>query len=82
MHLKCSYLKKNLVGISSNFLYSIYDSENVIKIGGEFAAIFWNKAWAILQDIFQKLAYFKCKNINAYYVFIFLYFSSYYWSCW
>ena len=48
--------------ISSNFLHSISTSicsENVIKIGGDFGAIFWKKAWAIVQGIFQKLAHFK-----------------------
>ena len=36
-----------------------YVSENVIKIFGDFGAIFWKKAWAIIvQCIFQKLADF------------------------
>ena len=34
-------------------------SENVIKIGGDFGAIFRKKAWAIAFAFFQKLAYFK-----------------------
>ena len=36
-----------------------YESENVIKNFGDFGAIFWKKAWAIVQGIFQKLAYFE-----------------------
>ena len=35
-----------------------YVSENVIKIFCDFGAIFWKKAWAIVQGIFQKLADF------------------------
>ena len=35
-----------------------YVSENVIKIFGDFGAIFWKKAWAIVQGIFQKLTDF------------------------
>ena len=34
-----------------------YVSKNVIKIGGDFGAIFWKKAWAIVQGIFQILVY-------------------------
>ena len=59
--LKVAITRKLLVGISSNFLHSIghqYVSENVIKILGDFGAIFWKKAWAIVQGIFQKLANF------------------------
>ena len=33
-------------------------SENVIQILGDFGAIFWKKAWAIVQGNFQKLADF------------------------
>ena len=36
-----------------------YVLENVIKIGGHFLAIFWKKAWAIVQCFFQILAHFK-----------------------
>ena len=32
--------------------------KNVIKIGGDFGAIFWKKPLAIVQGIFQKLAHF------------------------
>ena len=39
----------------------VYVSENVIKIGGNFGAIFRNKPWAIAFALFQKLARFlKC----------------------
>ena len=34
-------------------------SENVIKILGDFGAIFWKKVWAIVQGNFQKWADFK-----------------------
>ena len=43
------------LGISPNFLHSIRTSiciKNVIKIGGDFGAIFQKKAWAIVQGIF------------------------------
>ena len=43
---KMAITPKIEVGISSNFLHSIstsYASENVIKIWGDFAAIFWKK---------------------------------------
>ena len=33
-------------------------SENLIKIGGDFGAIFSKKAWAIVQGNFQNLAHF------------------------
>ena len=33
-------------------------SENVIKIRGDLGAIFWKKAWAIVQGICQKMVYF------------------------
>ena len=33
-------------------------SENVIKILSDFGAIFWKKAWAIVQGNFQNLAHF------------------------
>ena len=36
----------------------VYVSENVIKIRGDFGAIFWKKAWAIVQGNFQKMAHF------------------------
>ena len=36
-----------------------YVSENVIKIGGDFGAIFWTKTLAIVQGNFKKLAHFK-----------------------
>ena len=39
-------------------MYNVHQ-ENVIKIGGNFEAIFWKKAWAIVQGIFQKTALFK-----------------------
>ena len=29
-----------------------------MKMGGDFGTIFWKKGWAIVQGIFQKLAYF------------------------
>ena len=35
-----------------------YASENVIKIFGDFRAIFWKKPWAIALGIFQILAHF------------------------
>ena len=35
-----------------------YVSENVIKIWGDFLAIFWKKAWAIALGIFQNLDVF------------------------
>ena len=50
--------KKVLVGISLNFLHSIRTSKNVIKIGGDFGAIFWKKAWAIVQGIFSEIGSF------------------------
>ena len=34
-------------------------SENLIKFFCDFGAIFWKKAWAIVQGNFQKLADFK-----------------------
>ena len=36
----------------------MYVSENVIKIGGDFGAIFWKKPWAVAFPFFQKLARF------------------------
>ena len=36
----------------------VYVSENVIKIRGDFGAIFWKKSWAIVQGNFQKMAGF------------------------
>ena len=39
-------------------MYLQYVSENVIKIGGDFGAIFWKKPWAIVQGIFQKFGIF------------------------
>ena len=50
-----------LVGISSNFLNSTRTSICIRKCnknGGNFGAIFWKKAWAIVQGIFHKLAHF------------------------
>ena len=39
----------------------MYVSENVIKIGGDFGAIFQKKLWTIAFALFQKLACFlKC----------------------
>ena len=49
------------VGISSNFLHSIRTSICIRKCNknfGDFLAIIWKKAWAIVQGIFQKLANF------------------------
>ena len=59
--LKMVVTRKIEVGISSNFLHSISTSiciKNVIKIFGDFGAIFWKKALAIVQGNFQKLAIF------------------------
>ena len=50
--------RKLFVRMSSKFLHSKghqYASENVIKIGGDFGAIFRKKPWAIAQGIFQKI---------------------------
>ena len=33
-------------------------------MGGDFGAIFWKKAWAIVQGIFQNLADFKNGHIS------------------
>ena len=56
--LKMAKTQKLLVGISL-ILYLLhskrknqYVSKNVIKIRGEFEAIFQKKAWAIVQGIF------------------------------
>ena len=49
------------VRISSNFLHSISTSICIRKCNknfGDFGAIFWKKAWAIVQGFFQKLADF------------------------
>ena len=42
----------------STHIYIVLFCFNVIKIGSDFGAIFWKKAWAIVQGIFQKLARF------------------------
>ena len=36
-----------------------YVKENVIKIFGDFGAIFWKKAWAIVQGFCQEFGVFK-----------------------
>ena len=59
--LQMAITQKIEVGISSNFLHSIRTSiciRKVIKIGGDSVAIFWKKAWAIVQGTFQNLAHF------------------------
>ena len=59
--LKMAITRKIEVRISSNFLHSISTSiciRKCNKIFGDFGAIFWKKAWAIVQGIFQKLANF------------------------
>ena len=54
--------QKIFIGISSNFLHSIRTSICIRKCNKKFfcifGAIFWKKAWAIVQGIFQKLADF------------------------
>ena len=47
-----------VIEISFKALGHQYVSENVIKIGSDFGAIFWKKPWAIVQCIFQKLVNF------------------------
>ena len=37
---------------------NIMIGKDINKIGGDFGAIFWKKAWAIVQGNFQKLAHF------------------------
>ena len=59
--LKMAITRKFELGISSNFLHSIRTSICIRKCNknwGDFLAIFWKKAWAIVQDIFQNLAHF------------------------
>ena len=59
--LKWPQLKKYLSESAQTFYIAQghqYVSENVIKIWGDFGAIFRKKAWAIVQGIFQKLAHF------------------------
>ena len=54
--LKMVITRKIEVGISSNLLQSISTSiciKNVIKIFGDFGAIFWKKPWTIALGIFQ-----------------------------
>ena len=63
------YVSENVLKIEKSFpiifakiwpitLYYMYVIENAIKNGGDFQAIFQNKAWAIGQGTFQKLARF------------------------
>ena len=59
--LKLTVTRKIEVRISSNLLHSIITSiciENVIKIFGDFGAIFWKNPWTIVQWFFQILAHF------------------------
>ena len=58
--LKMVVTRKIEVGINSNLLHSIRTSiyMYVIKIFGDFGAIFWKKLWAIVQEFFQILAHF------------------------
>ena len=59
--LKMTVTQKIEVGIDSNLLHSISTSiciKNVIKIFGDFGAIFWKNPWAIVQGFFQILAHF------------------------
>ena len=59
--LKMVITRKIELGISSNFLHSIRTSiciRKCDKIFCIFGAIFWKKAWAIVQGIFQKLVDF------------------------
>ena len=59
--LKMTVTRKIEVGISSNLLHSISTSiciKNVIKIFGDFGAIFCKNSWAIALGIFQILAHF------------------------
>ena len=59
--LKMVITRKFELGIGSNFLHNKGHqcvSENVKKNFGDFGAIFWKKAWAIVQGNFQKLAHF------------------------
>ena len=54
--------RKIEVGISSNLLHSISTSiciRKCNKILGDFLAIFWKKAWAIVQEFFPKFGVFK-----------------------
>ena len=51
------YLKMAIKIQLENFYIALghqYVSENVIKIGDDFLAIFWRKAWAIVQGFFPK----------------------------
>ena len=60
--LKMAITQKFELRISSNFLHSKghqYVSENVIKIGGDFGAIFQKIAWAIVQGIFRISSFLK-----------------------
>ena len=50
--LKKLITPKYFVRISSNFLHSVKTSENVMKTGGGFGAIFWKKPWAIYSPCF------------------------------
>ena len=59
--LKMAITQKFELRISSNFLHSIRTSICIRKCNKffyDFGAIFWKKAWAIVQGIFQKLADF------------------------
>ena len=61
LFFKMAITQKFEVGISSNFLHSIRTSiyiRKCKKIFCDFGAIFWKKAWAIVQGIFQKLVDF------------------------
>ena len=60
---KCSQLK-NYLSKSPQTCYTAsvhqYVSENVIKIFGDFEAIFWKKPWTIIvQAFFPKFGVFK-----------------------
>ena len=59
---KMAITQKIEVGISSNFVHSIRTSICIRKSNKNFLvifrAIFWKKAWTIVQGIFQKMAHF------------------------
>ena len=56
--LKMAVTRKIEVGINSNLLHSISTSICIIKIFGDFGAIFWKNPWAIVQGFFQILDHF------------------------
>ena len=49
--LKMAVTRKIEVGINSNLLHSISTSICIIKIFGDFGAIFWKNPWAIYSTV-------------------------------